>query len=142
MRKYLVTTVLLLACLALISVPLPVNAQSSEIGLSIGTSSSTVARGSGVAVFGLVTNNTSSKVRVTVALSSFSPCGVETSLGGGRLALDPGKSIAISSYYPIAADACTGMYSVTISADSGKGSNRNSTTAAAIPSATTYVEVQ
>ena len=142
MRKFLLRSVLTLACLTIVSVPLPVSAQSPEVGLSIRTSSSTVVRGSGVAIFGLVTNNTSSKMRVTVALSSLSPCGSETSLGEARLSLDAGKSVALSSYYPIAADACTGMYSVTITADSGKGSNKNSTAAAAAPSATAFVEVQ
>jgi hypothetical protein len=141
MRNYIIKSFLALACLALMAVPLPVNAQSSQVGLSIATSASTVARGGGVAVFGLVTNNTSTRMRVTVSLSSFSPCGVETSLGGGRLSLEPGRSIAVSSYYPVAADACTGVYAVTISAESEKGSNKNSTAAAA-PSATAYLEVQ
>lgn len=141
MRNYLLKSVLALACFTLVSMPLPVNAQSSDVGLSIGTSSSTVARGGGIAVFALVTNNTSSRMRATVTLSSFSPCGTETSLGDQRLSLEPGKSVALSLYYPIPADACTGMYAVTISADSGKGANKNST-AAATPSATAYVEVQ
>ena len=141
MRNYLLKGVLALACLTLVSMPLPVNAQSSDLGLSIGTSSATATRGGGVAVFGLVTNNTSSKMRATVSLSSLSSCGAETSLGEQTVSLDPGKSVALSVYYPIAANACVGMYAVTISGSAAKGSGKNASAAPA-PSATAYVEVQ
>ncbi|MGH9956190.1 MAG: hypothetical protein ACREBC_03545 [Pyrinomonadaceae bacterium] len=140
MRNHLIKSFLVLACLALISVPLPVNAQSSDLGLSIGTGSSTAQRGSGVAVFGLVTNNTSSRMRATVSISTVSPCGTETSLGEVKLSLEAGKSIALSVYYPIPADACTGTYAVTISGSSGKG-GKNAVEATP-SSATAYVEVQ
>lgn len=141
MRNYLMIGVLALACLTLISAPLPVKAQTSDVGLSIGTSSPTVARGGGVAIFALVTNNTTSKTRATVSISAFSPCGTETSFGEQRLSLEPGKGVALSVYYPVPADACTGMYAITITADTGKNSNKNST-AASSPSTTAYVEVQ
>jgi hypothetical protein len=141
MRNYLMIGVLALACFTLLSVPLPVMAQSSDIGLSIGTSSPTVARGGGVAIFALVTNNTASKMRATVSISAFSPCGTETSFGEQRLSLEGGKGVALSVYYPIPADACTGTYAITITADTGKNSNKNST-AASSPSTTAYVEVQ
>ena len=142
MRKYLmIGVVLALVCFTLISVPLPVQAQSSDIGLSIGTSSPTVSRGGGVAIFALVSNNTTSKMRATVSISAFSPCGTETSFGEQRLTLEAGKGVALSVYYPIPADACTGMYAITITADTGKNSGKNST-AASTPSTTAYVEVQ
>ena len=140
MRNYLIIGVLALACLTLVSVPLPVNAQSPDTGLSIGTSSSTVARGGGVAIFALVTNNTTSKMRVTVSISAFSPCGTETSFGEQRLSLDPAKGVALSVYYPVPRDACPGMYAITITGDTGK--NSKNTTAASLPSTTAYVEVQ
>lgn len=142
MRSLLFKNILAVVCLSLISLPLTVvNAQSSDIGLSIKMGSATVARGSGVAVFGLVTNNTSSKMRTTVSISAISPCGTETSLGDARVSLEAGKSVALSVYFPIANDACTGMYAVTIIADSGKAGGKNSTAIAA-PSATAFVEVQ
>jgi uncharacterized membrane protein len=140
-RNYLIIGILALVCFTLVSVPLPVEAQSSDVGLSIGTSSPAVARGGGVAIFALVTNNTTSKMRVTTSISAFSPCGTETSFGEQRLSLDAGKGVALSVYYPIPADACPGMYAITITADTGKNSNKNST-AAALPSTTAYVEVK
>ena len=140
MRNYLVIGFLALVCLTLISVPLPVKGQSSDVGLSIGTSSPTVTRGGGVAIFALVTNNTTSKMRVTTSISAFSPCGTETSFGEQKLSLDAGKGVALSVYYPIPADACPGTYAITINADTGK--NSKNSTAAALPSTTAYVEVK
>ena len=138
MRNYFMKSLIALAVLTFVSVPLPVNAQSSDVGLSIGTSSSTVTRGGGVAVFALVTNNSSAKVRVTVSLSAHSACGTETSLGSQRVALDPGKSVSLSVYYTVPADACMGMYAITIS-NAGRVSDK---TAAPAPSATAYLEVK
>lgn len=79
-------------------------------------------------------------MRATVSITALSSCGTETSLGNQRISLEAGKSVALSVYYPISSDACTGTYAVTLSADTGKA-GRNSTTAST-PSATAYVEVQ
>ena len=141
MRKYLVTTVLSLACLALISLPLPVRAQSAEVALSISASPTTVARGGNVVVSALVTNTTSKRMRATVTLMSLSPCGTETSLSYQRINLEAGRTVALTVLYPISADACQGMYSLTISADSGKSSPGNNAPATK-SSATAYVTVQ
>lgn len=140
MRNYFMKSLIALAVLTFVSVPLPVNAQSSDIGLSIGTSSSTVTRGGGVAVFALVTNTSSAKVRATVTISSHSACGTETSLGSQRVAVEPGKSVSLSVYYTVPTDACMGMYSITISGNAAR-SDKNSTAAPA-PSATAYLEVK
>lgn len=141
MRNYIIKSVLALACLALVSMPLPVSAQSSDVGLSIAASPTTVARGGTVVVSALVTNNTSKKMRAAVTIMSFSPCGTETSLSYQRIALDAGRTVALTLLYPISADACQGTYSLTISADSGKGSGNNAA-AGATSSATAYVTVQ
>ena len=109
MRKYLVTTVLSLACLALISLPLPVRAQSAEVALSISASPTTVARGGNVVVSALVTNTTSKRMRATVTLMSLSPCGTETSLSYQRINLEAGRTVALTVLYPISADDCQGM---------------------------------
>lgn len=141
MRSCFIKNILAVVCLSLVSLPLTVNAQTSDVGLSIKMSTATVTRGDGVAVFGLVTNNTTSKLRTTVSITALSPCGTETSLGNQRISLEAGKSVALSVYYPISNDACTGTYAVTLSADAGKTGGRNSATAST-PSATAYVEVQ
>ena len=141
MKKFFSQTVVALACLTFLVLPLPTSAQSNDLGLSIGTSASSVTRGGGVAVFALVTNNSTSKMRTTVSLSSHSSCGTETRLGENNLTIEPGKSVALSVYYPIPSDACTGMYAVSINADSGKaGGGKNASTSSA--SAIAYVEVQ
>ncbi len=92
-------------------------------------------------VSALVTNNTSKKIRATVTLMSVSACGTDTSLAYQRISLDAGRSVALSVVYPISADACQGMYSLTISADSGNGPSGKSALSAA-SSATAYVMVQ
>ena len=142
MRKHLVKGLIAVACFTLVSLPLPVSAQTSNIGLSIGTSSPTVTRGSGVAVYALVTNSGLTKLKTNVSVSALSPCGLETSLGEVRVSLDPGKAVALSVYYPVAADACTGMYAVTISAESSSGKGPDKSAATISPSATAYLEVK
>jgi len=141
MRKHLIKSFLALTCLVLVAVPLPVRAQSADVGLSISASPTTVARGGNVVVSALVTNNTSKKMRATVTLMSVSACGTETSLAYQRISLDAGRTVALTVLYPISADACQGMYSLTISADSGNGASGKSAPAAP-SSATAYVMVQ
>lgn len=141
-RKHLTIAAVALICLSVVVMPSGTSAQTSDIGLSVSTGSATATRGSGVAVFGLVTNNTTRKMRTTVSLSSQSPCGTETAIGEVTLSLDPGKSVALSSYYPIPADACTGMYAITITGDTSKSGGKNSSASTSNPSATAYVEVQ
>jgi len=138
-----ITSLFALACLALVAIPMPVSAQGSDVGLSIGASPTTVTRGSTVAIFGLVTNNTNNKMRTTVTINSVAPScggGSTTSLGYTKLSLGPGESIHVSLVYPIPADACPGEYAITISADSGKTTGK--TAAASVAAATTWVMVQ
>lgn len=140
MKRFVSQFIVALVCLTFLLLPLPTSAQGTDVGLSIGTSASSVTRGGGVAVFALVTNNSTSRIRPTVTLSAFSSCGTETRLGENRLTIDPGKSVALSVYYPVPSDACTGMYAVTITSDSGKTGGKNASVSTS--SATAYVEVK
>jgi uncharacterized membrane protein len=141
MRNYFtIKTLLALACFALVSTPLPVVAQTSNADVSIFTSPSTVTRGGSVAVFSRVTNTGTSKMRTNVTITTVSPCGSQTVLGVQRLSLDAGESVNLSVAYSVPANACTGMYAFTISADSGKAPGKNA--AAVTSTATAYVEVQ
>ena len=133
--KPLMTVVCLTACLTLVLVPAPVTAQSSAIGLTLRVNPTSSSPGGTVGVFGIITNNTSSKLRTTVTLSSLSACGIQTQIGYTRLALNPGQSMQITVSYPIAPDACLGLYAISIGASSG-GKNASES------SATAYLTVQ
>ena len=105
-----------LVCAGILFVPLPTKAQGSSVGLSIRVSPTTTAPGTTVGVIGYVTNNTGKKMRTTVTFTSLAPCGLETSIGYHRVALNPGQTMMITATYPLASDACVGPYTVTISA--------------------------
>ena len=139
MRNYLLKSVVAAICLAMVLVPAPVTAQSSDLGLTVRVTPTTTTPGTTVGVVGMVTNNTSSKIRTTVTFTSLSPCGVVTSIGYNRMALNPGQTMMVTATYPIASDACLGTYAVSITAKSGGGKNA---TAAATPSATAFLVVQ
>ena len=117
-RKFM-QSVLALACLTMILVPAPVQAQSSDVGLSIRVTPTTTAPGTTVGIISYITNNTSKKMRTTVNFTSLSPCGIETSIGNNRLALNPGQTMMVTATYPLAADSCLGSYTVSITTGSG-----------------------
>ncbi len=141
MRNYLIKAVLTLACLALVSVPVPVTAQTSDVGLSIKVLPETTNPGKTVTLASLVTNNTSRKMRTTLTFTSLSACGTEAIIGYTRLALEPGQTKFVSGSYTVPADACLGMYTITISGDSGGGKNSAAASTSA-PSASAYLSVQ
>jgi uncharacterized membrane protein len=58
---------------------------------------------------------------MTVKFTSTSACGTQTVLGSSRLTLQPGESVQVTCAYPIAPDACPGVYTVTITATSNRG---------------------
>lgn len=119
MPRKLIQTVLALACLTMILVPLPVRAQTSDVGLSLRVTPTTVSAGSTVGIISYVTNNTGKKLRTSVTFTSLSPCGMETNIGYQRLALNPGQTIMVTVTYPLGADACRGTYTINITANSG-----------------------
>ena len=128
LRKSIMALACLLASVSLISVPAPVSAQSA-VGLSISVTPSTTTPGGTVGVFSFVTNNTGSKLRTTVTVSSLSACGIQDNIGYNRLALNPGQTVQVTVSYPIAPNACKGTYAVTISAGGSKNSPGQSATA-------------
>jgi len=136
MRDYVMKSFLLLTFIAFVLVPLPLRAQSSDMGMTIRVNPTTSSPGGTVGVFSVVTNNTNSKLRTTVTLSSLSPCGTETTIGYTRLALNPGQSMQVTVSYPLPPDACLGTYTVSISAKSG-GKNSSATV-----STSAYLTVQ
>ena len=136
MQNYLIKSVLALFCLTLVLVPVPVKAQSSDIGLTVTLSPATTIPGGTVAVYALVTNSSTSRIRTTVTLSSLSPCGIETSLGYHKLVLNPGASIYVTAGYKLLPDACLGLHAVTATVGGG------GKTGAASPSTTAYLTVQ
>jgi uncharacterized membrane protein len=134
MTNYLKNSVMvltcLMACLTLVLVPAPVSAQSSGVGLSISVNPLTTTPGGTVGVFALVTNNTGAKLRTTVTISSLAPCGIETNIGYNKLALNPGQTVQVTVSYPLAPNACVGLYAINITAaSSGKNSSQSSATA-------------
>jgi len=139
MRKHLLKGVLALACLTLVSIPLPVTAQGPDLGMSIRVNPSSTTPGSTVGVFAIVTNNTSKSLKTTVTFTSLSPCGTETSLGYNRLSLYPGQTVWVTVSYPIPPDACAGQYAISIVEKSG---GKPSGTSAAENAATCYLSVQ
>ena len=133
-KKSILVLVCLTACLTLVSLPSAVRAQSSGTALSVRVNPTIASAGTTVGVFGVITNTTSSKMRTTVTLTAVSPCGIETNLGSTRLALNSGQSMQITVSYPLAPDACLGMYTINMTANAGKNSAGNTTS--------TYLTVQ
>jgi hypothetical protein len=114
-RTHLIRILVLFACMA---VPLTVSAQSVTLYVSV--SPTTVVAGEWAAVSGVVVNNSSSKVRLTVTFTAMDPCGTKTDLGYSRLALDPGQSQLVTTAYATKSSSCHGTHFVTISTG-GKG---------------------
>jgi len=135
MRNRLMKSMLALACLALVLVPLPARAQSST-SLFVSVNPTSVLAGEWVRVTGVVVNNSTSKVRVTVTFTAVDPCGTKMDLGYNRLAMNPGDQVLITTAYPTSPDACRGTHTVTMSTGGTKGK-----TAASSPNASATVEV-
>jgi len=119
MRIHLVKCVILIA--ALMFPAIVIKAQSADTSLFISLSPTTVTAGEWSGVSGIVINNTSAKVRLTVTFSAVDPCGTKTDLGYNRLALNPGQSVLITTAYPTKATSCRGTHVVTISTGGKSG---------------------
>src|SRR5216683_1268720 len=132
MSRNLIKSFLALACLALVLVPVPVKAQNGGTAacanVSVYTSSPAVTRGYNIGVVAMLVNCSSSKQRITVNFTSVSACGVETAIGYNRVALNPGQGIQVTVAYAIPANACPGIYTVTVEASGGKGTLGTSST--------------
>ena len=128
MQRFLFRTALILTCLTLTALPLPVRAQSPGLAMTIAVNPTSVSAGGTVGVFALVTNTSSTRVRTSVSFTSLSSCGVQTSLGSHKLVLEPGQSIQVTVSYPIAPNACSGVYTVSISSGGGGKNQSGSST--------------
>ena len=131
MRNYLIRSFLALACLALVLVPVPVKA-ATDMWISVSPTS--VLAGEWAGVSAVISNNSSSKLRITVTFTATDPCGTTMDLGYNRLALAPGQSVLVTTAYPTSVNSCRGTHAVTVSTGGGKGRT-------AITGATAYLEV-
>jgi hypothetical protein len=135
MRNYFTKSLLALACLTMILMPAPMNAQSAGMGMYISVNPTAVLAGEWAGVSAVVTNSSSSKERITVTFKAVDPCGNEMDLGYNRLALAPGQSVLVTTAYPTSASACRGMHTITISTGNGRKNSSGS-------NASAYLEVQ
>jgi len=130
MRNYFMKSMLALACLALVAVPLsaqkgkgggggPSGGTGCAVVATPALSTVTASPGMNVGVFGRVGNCAGGKKRYTVTVSSMSSCGAETMIGSSVITFAGGETKLISVSYPIAPDTCPGAMSVTVSVYSG-----------------------
>ena len=128
LRKSIMAFACFLASVSLLSVPGPVSAQAS-LGMTIRVDPAITAPGGTVGVFSFVTNNTASRIRTTVSITSLSPCGIQDNIGYNKVVLNPGQTVQVTVSYPIASNACSGTYAVTISGGGGKNGPASSAVA-------------
>ena len=122
MPSRLIKSVLVLACLVLVSVPLL--AQKGKPGGGGGTgcaqvttpivSTDKASPGINVGVFGRVTNCSSGKKRYTVTVSSMSSCQAETIIASSIISFAGGEAKLISVSYPIAPNTCLGPMTISV----------------------------
>ena len=116
MKNHLLRSIMMLACLSLLLVPGPANAQTSPVYLTIKVNPTTITAGSTVGVIATIGNNTTKKMRATVTITSLSPCGVLTQIGYHKVALNPGQGIMVTVPYPTDPDGCRGTYTISANA--------------------------
>ena len=124
MPSRLIETVLALAFLTLVSMPL-----SAQKGKPVGggggatscaqvttptVSTATASPGINVGVFGRITNCASGKKRYTVTVSSMSSCQAQTMIASSIISFASGEAKLISVSYPIAANTCLGPMTVSV----------------------------
>ena len=143
MRNQIIKGVVAVALLTMLSAFTTTKAQSaSDLKMSIRLDPSTTTPGGTVGIFSFVTNTTTSRLRTTVSISSLSPCGITTVIGTNRLDLNPGQTVQVTVSYPIAPNACLGMYEVSIGSKSGSTGGKRSSGTGATVGATASLMVQ
>lgn len=125
MRNYLIKSVIALACLTLVLVPVPVKAAGPTMYVTVSPTS--VLAGEWAGVSAVVINSSSSKLRITITFSAVDTCGTKMDLGYNRLALNPGQSVLVTTAYPTSASACRGTHVVTVSTGGKSGATSAST---------------
>jgi len=132
MKNYFIKSVLALACLTLVSMPLA--AQKGKGGNGGGgstggsgcavvatplLSTTSASGGINVGVFGRVGNCSTGRQRYIVTISAVSSCGEETIIGSSLITFNGGETKGISAAYPIAPDTCLGLSTVSDSVYAG-----------------------
>lgn len=126
MPSRILKSVLVLACLIVVSIPL--SAQKGKGGGGGGgttssgcavvstpsTSSVTTSPGMNVGIFGRVSNCATAKKRYTVTISSMSSCNAETVIASSVITFTGGESKLYSVSYPIAPDTCAGDMTISV----------------------------
>lgn len=129
MNSYMTKSVLALACLAMVSMPISGQKGKGAGGPTGGSdcadvatptlSTTTSSPGLNVGVFGRVGNCSTGKQRYTVTISAVSSCGQQTTIASSVLSFNGGESKLISYSYAIAPNTCVGTSTVSISVSGG-----------------------
>ena len=136
MRSRLIKTVLVLACLTLVSAPLLAQKGKPGGGGAAGcaqvttptVSTGTASPGINVGVFGRITNCASGKKRYTVTVSSMSSCQTETMIASSIISFAGGEAKLISVSYPVAPNTCFGPMTVSVKVYDGGSMIANEST--------------
>ena len=127
MHSRFVKSLLAIACLIVVSIPL--SGQKGKPGGGGGgggtssgcavvatptTSSVTTSPGMNVGVFGRVSNCATGKKRYMVTLTSMSSCNAETVIASSLISFNGGESKLYSISYPIAPDTCAGDMTISV----------------------------
>jgi hypothetical protein len=133
MKNFLIRSVLAIACLTLMSMPLA--AQKGKPGGGGGgttggsscavvatpfLSTVTASPGINVGVFGRIGNCSSGKKRYTVTWTAKSSCGEETVISSSLISFAAGQYYMVSSTYVIPPDTCLGVSTITVSVYEGE----------------------
>ena len=113
--KSVLKPMLVLSCLALVSIPLwSAPASVSCANVSVETSPDTVTAGYGVGIYGSIGNCTEGRKRFTVVVSAISDCGQETGITSFRMAFKPDENRMFGVSYTTAPETCDGLATVTV----------------------------
>jgi hypothetical protein len=93
---------------------------SVSIGSSAGTN--LVPPGTGIVLYGPITNCSSHKDRLTLNVTAISSCGQTASVASSRLALDGGQTLIWNAPYTIPLNTCSGPWVATVSVNDSAGS--------------------
>jgi len=123
MRNYVIKSFLVLACLALVSMPSAAQKGAgggacATVGIS-GLSRSTASPGDGFALAGGISNCSGQKQRYDIEMTFTSACGVETTLVTMVVRFNPFENKLLSMTSLVPAGTCLGTGTVTLSVYNG-----------------------
>ena len=121
MQNYFIKGFLVLACLALVSMPLSAQkggGACATAGVQLSQSTATPG-GASFGIFGGVSNCSSQRQRYDVEITFMSACGVETVLASSVIRFNPFENRLISTAGLIPSGTCLGAGTVTLSVYGG-----------------------